>query len=133
MATYSWNPDRGQLKPLQILLSVPADFTGDNRAAEIAISPSGHNVYVSNRGHDSIGHFSVSPTSGLLTPVEWGTTKGKGPRFFALDPAAQHLYAANELTDTIVDFAVHDKTGRLSSANQVLETGSPVCITFVEL
>jgi 6-phosphogluconolactonase len=130
VTTYAWNPDRGELKPLQVLPSTPPDYIGNNRAAEIAISQSGRHVYVSNRGHDSIGLFSADSNSGLLSVVEWTPSQGKGPRFFALSPDEQHLYAANELTDSIIQFTVDEKTGRLRAAGQTIETGSPVCIAF---
>jgi 6-phosphogluconolactonase (cycloisomerase 2 family) len=133
LAAYSWEATRGQLTPRQILPSIPPDFVGNNRAAEIAISPSGRHVYVSNRGHDSIGCFSVSAASGLLAPVQWAATGGQGPRFFTFDPAGRRLYAANELTDTIVAFAAEGRTGKLSPADIVVETGSPVCICLAAL
>jgi 6-phosphogluconolactonase len=133
VTTYAWNPDRGELKPLQILPSTPSDYIGNNRAAEIAISKSGSQVYVSNRGHDSIGLFSTDNRSGLLSSVEWAPSRGKGPRFFALDPDDRYLYAANELTDSIIQFNVNEATGRLRETGQKIETGSPVCIVFAGL
>lgn len=131
VATYAWNPDRGELKPLQVLPSTPADHVGNNRAAEIAISESGRHVYVSNRGHNSVGLFAADSGSGLLSSTEWTSSQGKGPRFFALGPDEQHLYAANELTDTIVQFAVDETTGRLRATGQTIETASPVCFVFI--
>jgi len=91
LTTYAWNPGLGELKPLQILPSTPSDHIGNNRAAEIEITASGRHVYVSNRGHDSIGLFSADDRSGLLSPVEWIPTLSKGPRFFALGSLDRHL------------------------------------------
>jgi len=130
ITTYAWDPDRGALKPLQIQPSTPPNHVGKNRAAEIAIAASGRHVYVSNRGHDSIGLFSADDNSGLLSPVEWTPSQGRGPRFFALGPGARHLYAANELTHSIVQFDIDAATGRLRPTGQKIETGSPVCIAF---
>ena len=59
------------------------------------------------------------------------SSQGKGPRFFALSPDEQHLYAANELTDTIVQLAVDETTGRLRATGQIIETASPVCVAFI--
>jgi 6-phosphogluconolactonase (cycloisomerase 2 family) len=42
----------------------PADYTGNNHGAEIAVAPCGRVVYASNRGHDSIGIFAVDQRSG---------------------------------------------------------------------
>jgi 6-phosphogluconolactonase (cycloisomerase 2 family) len=64
VATYRFDPQRGSLQPIQILPSTPADYTGNNHGAEIAVAPSGRVVYASNRGHDSIGIFAVDQRSG---------------------------------------------------------------------
>jgi 6-phosphogluconolactonase (cycloisomerase 2 family) len=133
VTTYAWDPVRGTLKPLQVLPATPSDYIGNNRASEIAISTSGRHIYVSNRGHDSIGLFSVDGVSGLLSPEEWTRSQGKGPRFFTFEPEGLHLYAANELTDSIVQFGVDKKTGKLSPTGQITDTGSPVCIVFADL
>ena len=128
VATYEWSD--GLLRPMQVLPSTPASFTGDNRAAEVLISPDGRFVFVSNRGHDSVGSFAVDMTSGLLTATGWHGTSGRGPRFMTLDPDGRHLYAANELTDSIVQFAVDPSDGHLAPTGRTIDTGSPVCLLF---
>jgi 6-phosphogluconolactonase (cycloisomerase 2 family) len=130
VGAYRYDAASGALTPIQVIPSTPDTFTGANTAAEIEIEPSGRFVYVSNRGHDSIGAFSVDPSDGRLTPVGWTSSDGKGPRFFALDPSGTRLYAANENSDTIVPFSVDAQTGRLSRAGEIIGTGSPVCIVF---
>lgn len=130
VAAYRYGATTGALTPIQVIPSTPDTFTGANTAAEIEIEPSGRFVYVSNRGHDSIGTFSVDPSTGRLTPVGWTSSEGKGPRFFALDPSGTRLYAANENSDTIVPFSVDARSGRLTRADEVIRTGSPVCIVF---
>ena len=130
VTTYGWDPSDGDLRPLQILPSTPASFTGDNRAAEIVISPDGRFIFVSNRGHDSVASFAVDLTSGFLTPTGWQATAGRGPRYLTLDPQGRHLYAANELTDSIVQFTVDPKDGHLTPTGRKVDTGSPVCIVF---
>src|SRR6185503_6454750 len=44
---------------IQQISSLPADFSGENTAAEIAMHPSGKFLYTSNRSADSIAEFSV--------------------------------------------------------------------------
>ncbi len=133
VGTYRYDPDTGGLQGVQVIPSVPDSFTGANTAAEIAISPDGRLVFVSNRGHDSIGTFQVDAGSGRLAPVSWVSSDGKGPRFVALDPTGAALYAANENSDTIVPFRVDVGTGRLSRAGDAIPSGSPVCILFSTL
>ena len=91
----------------------------------------GRYLYVSNRGHDSIGIFAIDDASGVLAPVGWESTQGKTPRFFALEPAGVTLYAANQDNDTIVAFRVDALTGKLAATGQAVKTGSPSSIVFV--
>ncbi len=125
-----WDGERGRLEPFQIVPSLPDSFTGANTTAEIAIDPTGRFLYVSNRGHDSIGIFAIDPATGRLAPIGWEATRGRRPRFFALDPAGRFLYAANEASDTIVVFRVDPQHGTLDPTGQVIETASPACIVF---
>ena len=139
VTTYRFDAQRGSLQPIQILPSTPADYTGDNHGAEIAVASSGRVVYASNRGHDSIAIFAVDPRGGTLKPIGWALTHAKSPRFFCLDPAAQTLYAANadegfskeQNTDTIVPFRVNQASGMLAPGGQVIKTNSPCTIAFV--
>jgi 6-phosphogluconolactonase len=53
-AAYRWDAERGALEPVQVITTLPNDFTGDSTAAEIAVTPDGRFVYCPNRGHDSV-------------------------------------------------------------------------------
>lgn len=130
ITTYRYSATTGELSPLQIVSTVPSDYTGDNTGAEIAVAKSGKFVFASNRGHDSIVTLAINPVTGLLTPTHWINSLGKGPRFFALDPNDETLYAANENSDSIVGFRINQKTGKLVPTRKIINTGSPVCIVF---
>ncbi len=130
VATYGWDRERGELRPMAILPAVPTDFVGDNRSAEIGIASSGDHVYVSNRGHDSIGVFRVDGASGRLAPVAWTATGGRGPRFFTPDLGEDYLYAANELTDSIAELRRDRVSGMLAPTGRAIDSGTPVCILF---
>ena len=130
VTSYSWDSAAGRLQPLQILSTLPENFTENNTAAGIAVSRDGRFLYLSNRGHDSIALFAVDQRSGLLRADSWVSTEGKQPRFFTLDLAGQFLYAANENSDTIVTFRVDGLSGRLTPTGQVIHSKSPTCIIF---
>ena len=132
VTTYAYDAAAGTLEPLQTISSLPADFAGKNSGAEIAVAPSGRFVYLSNRGHDSIGAFAVSEQDGTLTPRAWTPSGGATPRFFALDPAGTFFFAANQDSDTIVTFRVDPATGALTATGEVVATGSPCCIVFAD-
>jgi len=120
----------GELKPVQVVTTLPPSFAGNNTTSEIVVHPSGRFVYGSNRGHDSIAILSVDELTGALTAVGWEPTQGKTPRFFAIDSTGVFLYAANMDSDTIVFFSVDQSSGKLLPTGQVIKTGSPSSIVF---
>ena len=130
VTTYHFDAAHGALKPVQILPSLPPDFTGNSTGAEILVSASGRFVYCSNRGHDSVAAFAVDPQSGLLKSAGWTPTQGKNPRFIGLDPTQRFLCATNEQGDNVVTFRVDAATGRLTPTGQSVHMGSPVTIAF---
>ena len=130
MATYEFEPDKGVLKPVQILPTTPSTYTGNNTGAEVVVAPSGRFVYGSNRGHNSIAIFAIDDKTGLLSSVGWEPTQGSTPRFFALDPSGAQLYAANQGTDTIVVFDVNQATGKLTPTGETVKVMTPTSIAF---
>jgi len=130
VTTYRFNRSTGELAPLQILTTLPEEFTGESQAAAICIDQAGLNVYVSNRGHDSVAHFQVSATTGLLRSRGTRSTGGQTPRHIALNPNGHLLYALNEDSDTIVSMKIDPGSGALDAASGPVRCGSPVCMVF---
>ena len=130
ITTFRFDAEKGDLKPLQVITTLPTAFTGNSTTSEIAVTPSGRFVYGSNRGHDSLAMFSVDGATGVLSPIGWESTQGKTPRFFAIEPSGTYLYAANQDSDTIVTFRVDQTTGKLAPTGQVVKAGSPVTVVF---
>ena len=129
VTTYRFDPSTGSLQAVQVLSSLPETFTGNSRAAGIAIDPSGRTLYASNRGHDSIAVFRID-ASGLLKFSGADLSGGRTPRAFALAPNGKVLFALNEESDSIVSFFVEPDTGRLVPAGASVASGSPVCMVF---
>jgi hypothetical protein len=50
VTTYRFDPQRRSLQPIHP--SIPPNYTGNNTGAEIAVAPTGHLVYASNRGRE---------------------------------------------------------------------------------
>ena len=128
--TYRWDGQRGTLLPIQVITTLPTDFTGYSTTAEIAVTTDGRTFYCSNRGHDSVAIYATEATTGLLRPIGWQSTLGAGPRFVVLDPSDRFLHAANENGDTIVTFAVEARSSKLTPTGQVVKNGSPATIVF---
>jgi 6-phosphogluconolactonase len=129
VAAYRVGP-AGTLEAMQIVPSLPQTFTGNNTGAAVVVSPSGRFVYVSNRGHNSVGVFRVDESSGMLSPVAWEPTNGSTPRFIGLSPSGTRLFAANQRSDSIVEFEIDPATGALRATGQVIAAKTPVCIVF---
>jgi len=127
IATYSFDTQNGALKPLQVMSTLPDEFTGYSTAAEIAVKSG--TVYASNRGDDSVAWFKVFP-NGTLKIFGWQHTLGKTPRFIGLDPAMRNLYAANEQSDTVVTLAIDQLTGKPVPNGKIIHNASPVTIVF---
>ena len=128
---YAYDGSRGVLKTLQVISTLPEDFTDTSYCADIHVSPDGRFVYGSNRGHDSIVIFEVNPDTGELSVVDYESTRGEFPRNFALDPSGQFLFAANQNTDNVVTYRIDTQTGRLTATGQQVETQQPVCINMI--
>lgn len=131
IATCYWEAEHGSLRAVQILSSIPPEFTGESTAAEITVAPHGRFVYCSNRGHDSVAMFSVDASTGLLTSLGWEASRGRVPRFIGFDPTGQFMYAANEQSDTVMCWRAAD--GRLTPAGDPIRNASPVAIAFATI
>ena len=129
ITTYRLDRETGALRPLQVIPSTPESFTGYSTGAEIAVERAGRFVYVSNRGHDSIGVFTIDPMKGTLTPAQWVPSGGTVPRFFAFDPAERFLYCANQGGNSIVVYR-KGRDGLLAPAGVRIRVASPACIVF---
>jgi 6-phosphogluconolactonase len=130
IAVHRYDGEAGALEPVQILPCLPDTFTGNSRAAEIAVSADGRFVYASNRGSNTIAVFAADEGTGRLAPVQWAPSGGRTPRFFTFDPAGHFLFVANEDDDIIQRFRADAATGRLTADGVAARTGSPVCMVF---
>ena len=110
--------------------ALPPEFKEHNTGAEIQVHPKGNFVYTSNRGHNSIAIFRWYGPVRKLSLLATESKLGKNPRFFTLDPTGRWLVAANQDSDSIVTFAVDQKSGLLKPSGAKVEIGSPVCIVW---
>lgn len=118
----------GMLTECETVSTLPPEFDGDNKTAEIAVHPSGAFVYGSNRGLDTIVTFAVDGEG--IERVDQTPTAGEWPRHFAIAPDGEHLFVENRHTDDIVAFAVNTDTGGLCPAGDSLSISEPVCLQW---
>jgi 6-phosphogluconolactonase len=123
-----YDASSGALEPVQTVTTLPADFDGRSATAEIALSPDGRFLYVSNRGHDSLAFYAVEADSGRLTPLGHVPTGGRTPRHFALDSTGEWLLVANQGSDNVVVFRRDATSGRPEETGAVVSVPVPVCV-----
>jgi 6-phosphogluconolactonase len=131
VTAFDYDADKGVLKEIQTLSTLPGRRKADYSTAEVQVHPSGKFLYGSNRGHNSIAVFTIDQATGKLTFVETQPTQGKTPRNFGIDPTGQFLLAANQDTDNIVVLRIDLETGRLQPTPHRIDVPRPVCVKFL--
>jgi 6-phosphogluconolactonase len=124
---------QGPFEASQTLSSLPDAYLEPNLGAGIKIAPSGRFAYAANRGHNSLAIFAVNQETGALSLVGHESTRGVGPRDFAIDPSGTLLLVANQDTDTVVTFWIDQDTGRLQATGHVAVVPTPVCLQLCQV
>jgi 6-phosphogluconolactonase len=130
--THAYDPAKGPGKILSTAAGVPADFKGQNTAAEIMLNAKGTTLYTSNRGHDSIAVFSVDRKTGALKLTANVPSGGKNPRYFTLDPTGKFMLVTNQDSNNIVIYKVDQNTGAITATGDTVSSGAPVDLAFLK-
>ncbi len=126
----AYDAHEGRLTLLEVVPTLPSDFNGANKTAEVIVHPRGHVVYGSNRGHDSLVVFARDPATGLLTWRQTVPSGGRSPRHFDLSPDGRWLVALHEESNDGYVFRVDPATGQLERTNHHFQVPQPVCVLF---
>jgi 6-phosphogluconolactonase len=126
-----YDAEKGTLKPIQTVSTLPQGYSGDTTCAEVQVHPSGKFLYGSNRGHNSIASFTIDEKTGRLTPSGHQGQDIKTPRNFAIDPTGNFCLVANQDADSIVVFRINQETGQLTPTGHKVTVAMPVCIKFM--
>lgn len=121
----------GKLKPLQIVPTLPETYTGNGQASASILSPNGKILIGSNRIHESIVLYRVDQNTGYIKEIGYEACLGKTPRFMTFNDKGDKFYVANEDSDTIIEYILDEEKGRLDFTGRIINTESPVCITFL--
>ncbi len=117
----------GTLTLVQQITTLPADFTGHSQAAHLVLNAKGDRLYMSNRGHNSIGVFAIDPATGQLSLLQLSPTLGDWPRFFLMLEAEKQLVVAHQNGGDLVAFNIA-ADGTLTPTGQKLAVPIPVFI-----
>ena len=75
--------------------------------------------------------YAIDQVDGTLTCIGHGSTQGKNPRHFAVDPAGEFLLAANQDTDSVVAFRLDPASGELVATGHSADVPTPVCVQVI--
>ncbi|WP_174426936.1 lactonase family protein [Cupriavidus basilensis] len=134
LTTYAFTSEQ-RFSSLHVISLLPESFTGNSRAAGIALEPRSMTLYISNRGHESVTCIALDRDTGLPASRHWISAGGETPRFITLDASARQLIVANETSDTIQAFSLHDADGKWQLPGlptTAARTGSPTCVAFYQ-
>ena len=121
---YHLDKQTGLLREGKTVSALPKEYKGTSFAAGLVLSRDGKQLYVANRLHNSIAHFTVL-ADGSLSHQEDIWTRGDYPRTLTLDSQEQWLYVMNQRSDNITRFRVAPKDGRLTFSPDYTPVGAP--------
>lgn len=130
LAIYSFDSSMASVNLLQLESTLPKEFCGTNFASAVAIGKDGRSLYVGNRLHNSVAHFSVLP-DGQVKLLENVWTRGDYPNHVGLDPTGRFLIASNRRSDQLTVFHIDPRTGSLKFTGQYFDVPSPNMIAFI--
>jgi 6-phosphogluconolactonase len=131
VTAFDYGADKGTLKEIQTVTTLPGKLQPGYSTAEVQVHPSGKFLYGSNRGQNSIAIFHINPQTGKLTPAGHQSHHIRTPRNFGIDPTGTYLLAANQDGDMIVVFRIDPRTGALTPTGHDIEVPRPVCVKFM--
>lgn len=106
----------------------PTDFFALTHPSGMVVSPDGHDLYVLNRGPDTVTRFRVRPES--LEYVGATQTGGAGPWGLGITPDGTRLWIANRVAGSVREFRVDIEGAPRATGREVAIAGA-VSIEFV--
>ena len=124
--------ERGTLKLMQSISTVPEGYGGQFSVADLHLSPDGKYLYASNRATaNNIAIYSVDSSNGILSVIGYQDVLGTKPRNFMITPDGKQLWVANQQSDEVVVFDRDSNTGLLADSGKRVAIPSPVCLIWV--
>lgn len=110
----------GGYECLQVISTLPADYTGHKWGAAIRFSPDYRYVTTSNRSHDSLSVYKVQQ-DGKLELKQIIPSGGKTPRDFDYTPDGRLIVVAHQDEGGLALFAVDQDAGTLSDTGKRMD------------
>ena len=131
VTVYEYDAGAGRMSAVQTVSTVPEDFEGAARSADIHVHPNGDVLYVSNRGEaNDIVHYRIDEQTGRLSVAGRQSQSIRWPRNFALSPGGEYLLVANRRADAVTVYRVDPSTGALTFTGTSVAVPEPTKIEF---
>jgi len=142
VAVYGFDGDLKALSPIssQVISTLiegaargrsrPADRPA-NRPVDLAVSPTGRFLYVTNRGPDDVAAFAIDG-AGVLKLVGHTPGGGRAPGALSVDPTGKFLIVANEGGKSLSVSSIDSTTGALGSGHVVMLPAPPISVLAVK-
>jgi 6-phosphogluconolactonase len=139
VTVFTYYSTTGQLAmpSLQTVHTIPVDFNGFNKAAEVLIDSTGRWLLASNRGFasppsNSIVVYEIG-MSGLLTQRGSYSSGGKFPRGVELSPEGGILVVGGQDSNNVATFRLDGTTGVLMPTGYNLTNiATPITFAFIK-
>ena len=133
VAVFRFDQDLKALSPISsqvVSTRLEGAARGRSHPADLAVSPSGRFVYVTNRAPNEVAAFAID-AAGTLGLV--GRAPGAGGAFGALavDPSGRVLIVANEGGKSLSVYSLDPTTGILGEAHVVALAAAPLSVVVV--
>lgn len=127
ISLFDYLPESGILIEQQTLSTLPPDFDGVSKCADLKFTPNGRFLYGTNRGHDSIARYRIDD-AGRMKLLGIDPSLGKGPQNLAITPNGEFLLCANMPGNNVAVFRIDSSTGSLKQVGEPIAITSPSCI-----
>jgi 6-phosphogluconolactonase len=132
VTAYCFDSGTGTLEAFQTVSTLPADYAGENTCAQMHVTPTGEFLYASNRGHDSIAGFAITPVTGELRSIGQQPTE-EMPRAFGLDPGGRFLFVGGLVSGKLASYRVNGQTGALEPLETIAVGQRPMWVLVLGL
>ena len=132
VTAYHFDCATGTLTPFQTVSTLPGDFDDHNSCAQIRITPSGRNLYASNRGHDSIAMYAVDGDTGSLTFLG-AEPSLPTPRAFGIDPSGACMLVGGLDSSELASYRIDRASGRLTHLTTVYVGRQPMWVLISDV
>ncbi|WJV63855.1 6-phosphogluconolactonase [Pectobacteriaceae bacterium CE70] len=122
----------GQIRRVQTLDAMPADFTDTRWAADIHMTPDGRYLYISDRTANLLSLFQVSQEGSVLTLAGHQPTEAQ-PRGFNIDHSGNFLISSGQKSHHIAVYRINQQTGELHPLARYAVGQGPMWVSILQL